>query len=97
KAIGQEIRPRVRNFEIGPSSPQDESVSPRRPDRTGICWKFIRSAPASLSALPCMSLVPLAPFRVGRLLLLVPKKVPPPTPDGREGRLFPPEQSSKSV
>jgi hypothetical protein len=23
------------------------------------------------------------------------KKVPPPTPDGREGRLFPPEQSSK--
>src|SRR5436190_21363321 len=24
-----------------------------------------------------------------------PKKVPPPTPDGREGRLFPPEQSSK--
>src|ERR1700730_6102402 len=87
-ATGQEIRPRVRNFEIGPS-------------RTGICWKFIRSAPASLSAtpaaLPCTSLVPLAPFRVGRLLLLVPKKVPPPTPDGREGRLFPPEQSSKSV
>src|SRR5437588_8122426 len=26
-----------------------------------------------------------------------PKKVPPPTPDGREGRLFPPEQSSKSA
>jgi hypothetical protein len=25
-----------------------------------------------------------------------PKKVPPPTPDGREGRLFPPEQSSKA-
>jgi hypothetical protein len=24
-----------------------------------------------------------------------PKKVPPPTPVGREGRLFPPEQSSK--
>ena len=24
-----------------------------------------------------------------------PKKVPPPTPDGREGRLFPPEQSGK--
>jgi hypothetical protein len=24
-----------------------------------------------------------------------PKKVPPPTSDGREGRLFPPEQSSK--
>ena len=22
-----------------------------------------------------------------------PKKLPPPTPDGREGRLFPPEQS----
>ena len=26
-----------------------------------------------------------------------PKKVPPPTPDGREGRLFPPEHSWKSV
>ena len=26
-----------------------------------------------------------------------PKKVPPPTPDGREGRLFPPEQSSKTL
>jgi hypothetical protein len=25
------------------------------------------------------------------------KKVPPPTPDGREGRLFPPEQSSKAL
>src|SRR5689334_5972109 len=25
----------------------------------------------------------------------VPKKVPPPTPDGREGRLFPPEQFLK--
>src|SRR6266478_7071339 len=25
------------------------------------------------------------------------KKVPPPTPDGREGRLFPPEQSSKTL
>ena len=25
-----------------------------------------------------------------------PKKVPPPTPDGREGRLFPPEQSFKA-
>jgi len=25
------------------------------------------------------------------------KKVPPPTPDGREGRLFPPEQSSKAA
>jgi hypothetical protein len=24
-----------------------------------------------------------------------PKKVPPPAPDGREGRLFPPEQSWK--
>src|SRR5882724_11780255 len=24
------------------------------------------------------------------------KKLPPPTPDGREGRLFPPEQSSKT-
>jgi len=24
------------------------------------------------------------------------KKVPPPTPDGREGRLFPPEQSWKT-
>jgi hypothetical protein len=24
-----------------------------------------------------------------------PKKVPPPAPDGREGRLFPPEQSEK--
>jgi hypothetical protein len=28
---------------------------------------------------------------------LVPKKIPPPTPEGREGRLFPPEQSSKTV
>ncbi len=26
-----------------------------------------------------------------------PKKVPPPTPDGREGRLFPPEQSYKTA
>ena len=26
----------------------------------------------------------------------VPKKVPPPTPDRREGRLFPPEQSLKT-
>jgi hypothetical protein len=26
-----------------------------------------------------------------------PKKVPPPTPDGREGRLFPPEQSWKTA
>jgi hypothetical protein len=25
-----------------------------------------------------------------------PKKLPPPTPDRREGRLFPPEQSSKT-
>ena len=25
------------------------------------------------------------------------KKVPPPTPEGREGRLFPPEQSSKTA
>jgi hypothetical protein len=28
---------------------------------------------------------------------LVIKKVPPPTPDGREGRLFPPEQSWKTA
>ena len=28
--------------------------------------------------------------------LLTPKKVPPPTPDRREGRLFPPEQSWKT-
>ena len=33
---------------------------------------------------------------VGRFLL-VPKKIPPPTPEGREGRLFPPEQSSKTA
>ena len=26
-----------------------------------------------------------------------PKKLPPPTPDGREGRLFPPEQSWKTL
>jgi hypothetical protein len=25
------------------------------------------------------------------------KKIPPPTPEGREGRLFPPEQSSKTA
>jgi hypothetical protein len=25
------------------------------------------------------------------------KKLPPPTPDGREGRLFPPEQSLKTL
>jgi hypothetical protein len=34
----------------------------------------------------------------GRFIILsnfVIKKVPPPTPDGREGRLFPPEQSAK--
>src|SRR5256886_13033727 len=34
-------------------------------------------------------------FGLGRYLQFNPKKVPPPTPDGREGRLFPPEQSSK--
>src|ERR1700719_652272 len=34
-------------------------------------------------------------FGVG--CFLHPKKVPPPTPDGREGRLFPPEQSYKSA
>src|SRR6516165_11756980 len=34
-------------------------------------------------------------FSGGRFTF-VPKKVPPPTPDGREGRLFPPEQSSKT-
>jgi hypothetical protein len=27
--------------------------------------------------------------------VIAPKKVPPPTPDGREGRLFPPEQFLK--
>jgi hypothetical protein len=26
-----------------------------------------------------------------------PKKIPPPTSEGREGRLFPPEQSSKTA
>jgi hypothetical protein len=36
-------------------------------------------------------------FGLGRYLQFNPKKVPPPTPDGREGRLFPPEQSSKAV
>src|SRR5437667_10243430 len=35
-------------------------------------------------------------FGLGRYLQFNPKKVPPPTPDGREGRLFPPEQSSKT-
>src|SRR5437588_12889214 len=35
-------------------------------------------------------------FGLGCYLQFNPKKVPPPTPDGREGRLFPPEQSSKS-
>jgi len=34
-------------------------------------------------------------LNVGRFLFS-PKKVPPPTPDGREGRLFPPEQSWKT-
>jgi hypothetical protein len=28
--------------------------------------------------------------------IFVCKKLPPPTPDGREGRLFPPEQSLKT-
>src|SRR5438105_15346340 len=32
---------------------------------------------------------------LGVILQFNPKKVPPPTPDGREGRLFTPEQSSK--
>ena len=36
-------------------------------------------------------------FGVGRSLFLSPKEVPPPTPDGREGRLFPPEQSWKTL
>src|SRR6058998_1557953 len=36
-------------------------------------------------------------FGLGRYLQFNPKKVPPPTPDGREGRLFPPEQSSKTL
>jgi hypothetical protein len=31
------------------------------------------------------------------VLRLLPKKVPPPAPDGREGRLFPPEQSWKTA
>jgi len=35
-------------------------------------------------------------FSVGRFLFRF-KKVPPPTPDGREGRLFPPEQSWKTA
>src|SRR5207244_8002147 len=30
-------------------------------------------------------------------LRITAKKVPPPTPDGREGRLFPPEQSWKTL
>jgi hypothetical protein len=34
-------------------------------------------------------------FRSSTFSFSHPKKVPPPTPDGREGRLFPPEQSSK--
>jgi len=38
------------------------------------------------------------PLAIGRLalgfVLFDLKKVPPPTPDGREGRLFPPEQST---
>ena len=34
---------------------------------------------------------------VERLLRFSPKKIPPPTPEGREGRLFPPEQSSKTA
>jgi len=35
---------------------------------------------------------------VGRwVFFFPPKKVPPPTPDGREGRLFPPEQSWKTA
>ena len=44
-----------------------------------------------------------APLRSGQaverwtLFSLPPKKVPPPTPDGREGRLFPPEQSWKTA
>src|SRR5256886_17116000 len=36
-------------------------------------------------------------FGLGCYLQFVSKKVPPPTPDGREGRLFPPEQSSKTL
>jgi hypothetical protein len=32
-------------------------------------------------------------YDYGEGLDFVPKKVPPPTPDRREGRLFPPEQS----
>src|SRR5437667_2810760 len=35
-------------------------------------------------------------FDLGRYLQFNPKKVPPPTPDGREGRLFPPEHLTKS-
>src|SRR5207248_9515888 len=36
-------------------------------------------------------------FGLGCYLQFNPKKVPPPTPDGREGRLFPPEQSWKTL
>jgi len=36
--------------------------------------------------------------QIGRwVFFFPPKKVPPPTPDGREGRLFPPEQSWKTA
>src|ERR671931_241588 len=35
-------------------------------------------------------------FGVERLLQRRSKKVPPPTPEGREGRLFPPEHSWKT-
>jgi len=42
---------------------------------------------------------PPGPFSSRGIILLrlhQPKKVPPPTPEGHEGRLFPPEQSFKS-
>jgi hypothetical protein len=44
-----------------------------------------------------LSLVRLGHSFVIRHWGFVIKKIPPPTPEGREGRLFPPEQSSKTA
>ena len=63
----------------------------------------MRPAPMSaisVNAIGQEILLRLTDFGIGRCTLEFssshPKKVPPPTPDGREGRLFPPEQSCKA-
>src|SRR2546426_474628 len=60
------------------------------------------AAISAITAKPSGHDIPLAEFAANRgkagveRFLFTPKKVPPPTPEGREGRLFPPEHSWKT-